>query len=109
MRVDFTNLGLEAPEKSKASRAGSAGTASASGAQTGASAATEGGAGVDQTSLSFDQAKVQSLATQALAAPEVRQEKVGPLQQAVASGNYTVDSGKVADAVAAELASGRIR
>ncbi len=109
MRVDFTNLGTEPAEKSKAGRAGSKGTASASSAQTSASTATESGAGVDQTSLSFDQARVQTLEAKALAAPEVRMEKVAPLQQAVASGNYQVDAVKVADAMAAEAASGRVR
>ncbi len=107
MRVDFTNLGTEPAEKSKTGRAGSMGTASASSAS--ASAATESGAGVDQTSLSFDRARVQTLEAKALAAPEVRMEKVAPLQQAVASGNYPVDAVKVAEAMAAEAASGRVR
>jgi negative regulator of flagellin synthesis FlgM len=110
MRVDFTNLGLETPEKSKAGRTGQTGAASA--ADTASSAASSAGnanAGVDQTSLAFSHARVQSLATQALAAPEVRQEKVGPLQRAIANGNYSVDSGQVADAMAADLVNGWIR
>jgi flagellar biosynthesis anti-sigma factor FlgM len=83
--------------------------ARATGANGNASAATDNSSGVDQTSFSFDQARVQSLATQALAAPEVRQEKVAPLQQAIANGDYQVDPGKVADAIAAEAGSGTIR
>jgi flagellar biosynthesis anti-sigma factor FlgM len=110
MRVDFTNLGLEPPEKSKPGRAGQTGTAAnAAATPSGASSTADANAGVDRARFSFDQARVQSLARQALAAPEVRQEKVAPLQQAVANGNYAVDSGKVADAMAAELSHGRIR
>lgn len=110
MRVDFTNLGLEPPEKSKPGRAGQTGTAAAAAtANRGAGSTADANACADRVRFSFDPARVHSLATQALAAPEVRQEKVAPLRQSVANGNYAVDSGKVADAIAAELANGRIR
>ena len=109
MRVDFTNHGTEPPEKGKAGRAGSKGTASAGSAQSGASARPESAVGVDRTNLSFDQARVETLEAKTLAAPEVRMEKVAPLQQAVSSGNYQVDPAKVAEAIAAEAASGRVR
>jgi len=106
MRVDFTNFGFEPPEKSKPGRSGQTGTA-ASATSAPSSSAAAGSDGADQASFSFDQTRVQSLASQALAAPEVRQAKVEPLQQAVASGDYQVDPGKVAEAILAEAGSFR--
>jgi len=108
MRVDFTNLGSEPLEKSKLGRAGQAGTA-ASAASNKAASAADTNSGTDQASLSFDLGRVQALESKVLAAPEVRQEKVGPLQQAVASGGYQVDPGKVADAIMADATGGTIR
>jgi len=103
MRVDFTNLGMEPPENSNSGRAsqtaGNRGGGSAS-----AMNVAESGSPADRTTFSFSQARVQSLALQALALPEVRQEKVAVLRQAVAEGDYRVDSGKVADALTAEVA-----
>lgn len=110
MRVEFTNLGLEPPEKNKPGRATQTGTiASPPAASERASAAAAPSAAVDRTRFSFDQARVASLKAKVLAAPELRQEKVEPLERAVASGNYSVDSRRVADAMAAEFASGRVR
>jgi len=108
MRVEFTNLGLEQPEKSKPGRAAQTGTA-ASPPVAGENSNDQASAGLDSTRFSFDQARVAALETQALAAPEVRQEKVAALQQAVDNGNYTVDPSKVADAIAADLGGDRIR
>jgi flagellar biosynthesis anti-sigma factor FlgM len=110
MRVDFTNLGLEPPERSKPGRAGQTGTsASVPVASDHSGADSQASAGVDRARFSFDQARVASLEARALAAPEVRQEKVVPLQEAVANGNYSVDAHKVADAIAAEAGNGRVR
>jgi len=108
MRIEFTNLGLEPPEKSKPGRAAQAGTAASPPA---ASERTSDNAsvGVDSARFSFDQARVAALQAQALAAPEVRPEKVAGLQQTVGNGDYTVDASKIADAIAAELSGGRIR
>jgi len=105
MRVEFTNIGLE-PEKNKPGRAAQAGTA-ASLPVAGENSSDQASAGVDSTRFSFDQPRVASLETEALAAPEVRQEKVAPLQQAIDNGNYTVDPNKIADAIAAEFGVGR--
>jgi flagellar biosynthesis anti-sigma factor FlgM len=104
MRVDFTNFGFEAPEKSKTGRASQSGTAAS---PTSARNAGASGAGADQTSFSFDPARVEALTNQALAAPEVRQEKVAPLQQAVANGEYAVDPVNVAAAIAGDAGSFR--
>jgi len=105
MRVDFTNFGLEPPDKGKASRPGQTSTASAPAANDNATVST----GADRARFTFDQTRVQALDVHALRAPEVRQAKVEPLQQAVANGSYTVDSGKVAEAMLAEAANGRTR
>jgi flagellar biosynthesis anti-sigma factor FlgM len=56
-------------------------------------------AGEDTASLSFDRASVGSLVSQALASPEVRQDKVDALRQAISSGEYKVEPDKIADAM----------
>ena len=61
-------------------------------------------AGVDQTRFSFDQARVQSLESQVLAQPEIRQAKVQSLQQAIGNGEYSVPAGQIAQALVSELA-----
>ena len=108
MRVEFTNLGLEPPDKTKPGRTGKPASTATSPAASETSEATSSSQ-VDRTRLSFDQAKVAALEAKVMAAPEMRQEKVEPLQQAVANGSYPVDTHKVADAMAAELANGRVR
>jgi flagellar biosynthesis anti-sigma factor FlgM len=104
MRVDFTTSGLEPPEKSTTGRAGHAelpGTGTAAGA--GASSIS----GVDQTSFSFDQTRVQSLEAHVLAQPEIREAKVQSLQQAIGNGEYSVPASQVADALVSELGGAR--
>ena len=104
MRVDFTTSGLEPPEKSTTGRAGYTelpGTATAVGA--GASNIS----GVDQTSFSFDQTRVQSLEAHVLAQPEIREAKVQSLQQAIGNGEYSVPASQVADALVSELGGAR--
>lgn len=44
-----------------------------------------------------------TLASQLAGASEVRMEKVAAVQQALASGTYQVDTGKVADKIIAEM------
>jgi flagellar biosynthesis anti-sigma factor FlgM len=53
----------------------------------------------DWTSFHSDSTSVQSLTTQALQSPEVRQPTVDALRQSVASGQYQVDTAKVANAI----------
>ena len=53
----------------------------------------------DRTTFHTDTLSVQSLTTQALNSPEVRQDRVDALRQAVKSGEYKVDSTKTADAI----------
>ena len=61
---------------------------------------------LDQTRLSFDHIRVQSLEAQVLAQPEVRQAKVQSLQQAIGNGEYSVSAGQIAAAMASDLGSG---
>ncbi len=101
MRIDLTSSGLGQPESSKPARPRQTETA-ANDAR--GSAGASASASVDRTRFSFDQTRVQSLESQALAAPEIRQAKVASLGQDISSGNYSVDPAKVADAITSELA-----
>jgi flagellar biosynthesis anti-sigma factor FlgM len=86
---------VEPPEKGTTGRAGQTGAAG-----TGATST----AGADQTRFSFDQTRVQSLESQVLAQPEIRQAKVQSLQQAIGNGEYSVSAGQIAQALVSELA-----
>jgi len=59
------------------------------------------GVTVDRTTFSSDSV-VHSLTSQALSSPEIRQDKVDALRQAVTSGTYTVDANKIASGIIAE-------
>ncbi len=69
-------------------------TARAVGDSTGATGATE-----DWTSFQSDSTSVQSLTSQALNFPEVRQDTVDTLRQSVESGQYPIDATKIATAI----------
>jgi flagellar biosynthesis anti-sigma factor FlgM len=53
----------------------------------------------DWTSFHSDSASVQSLTTQALNSPEVRQGTVDALRESVNGGQYQLDAGKIAAAI----------
>jgi len=57
------------------------------------------GAGEDTASLSFDHASVGSLVSQALASPQVRQDKVDALRQALSTGQFKIEPDKIAEAI----------
>jgi negative regulator of flagellin synthesis FlgM len=59
-------------------------------------AKTGDAAGEDRATLSSDSTSVGSLVSSALASPEVRQDKVDSLRQAVNNGQYDLDPGKTA-------------
>ena len=61
-------------------------------------AGTEG-ATEDRTTFHTDSTSVQALTSQAMNSPEVRQDKVDSLRQAVSSGTYQVDATKTAEAM----------
>jgi flagellar biosynthesis anti-sigma factor FlgM len=50
----------------------------------------------DRATLTSDSASVSSLASTALSSPEVRQGMVDSLKQAVSSGQYELNPGKIA-------------
>jgi len=53
----------------------------------------------DRTTLQSDSLSVQSLTSQALNTPAIRQDKVDALRQSVNSGEYQVDAKGIADAM----------
>ncbi|MGH9499981.1 MAG: flagellar biosynthesis anti-sigma factor FlgM [Terriglobales bacterium] len=91
MRVEVNGLtgsaldGIKSPERTPAE------TASAVSAET--------AVGEDAATLSVDGARVNSLVAKALHAPEIRQDKVEALRQAVQSGEYAIDPAQIAEAM----------
>lgn len=61
----------------------------------------------DQAQVSGTHMLVQALAAEATQLPEVRQEKVSALRQAVQSGDYSPDPEQVADALFSHLGVNR--
>jgi negative regulator of flagellin synthesis FlgM len=57
------------------------------------------GTAQDRTTLHTDSQSVQSLTSQAMSSPEVRQDKVDALRQSVSSGTYQLDATKIAGAI----------
>lgn len=58
----------------------------------------------DSTTLSSNQDSVSSLVRTAMQSPEIRQDKVASLQQAINSGQYDLDPAKIAAAIVDEHA-----
>jgi len=56
------------------------------------------------TSVSSDSNSVSSLIGKAMNSPEIREDKVGSLKQAIASGQYTLDPGAIASSMIDEQA-----
>ncbi len=105
MRIDLRNSSAgSSAEQTGASKQTSA-SANLTKSNASGNAVWDSGASADSVRFSFDQARVASLTKQALAAPEVRQQTVAALRQAIAAGMYTVDASKVAGALAAEASS----
>lgn len=65
--------------------------------------------GEDTVSLSTVHGDVQHLTAALTDVPDVRTEKVGPLQQQVKNGQYKPDSEKLADALLSEQASRKFK
>ena len=59
---------------------------------------TQNGA-TDRTTFHTDKLSIQSLTTQAMSYPEIRQDKVDALRQAIDSGQYRSDATKIASAI----------
>ena len=56
----------------------------------------------DKATLSTDKASVEALAAQALSSPEIRQDKVEVLRQAIKSGQYKLEPDGIAEAMIRE-------
>ena len=54
---------------------------------------------LDRTTFHSDSQSIQSLTNQAMKTPEIRQDKVDALSQAIKSGEYRPDANKTAGAI----------
>ena len=90
MKVDGSSLTqAQLPVNNVAPRGRTGGLAGATGAQD------------DWTSFYSDSTSVQSLTSQALDSPAIRQDTVDALRQSVANGQYQVDPMNIAAAISA--------
>jgi flagellar biosynthesis anti-sigma factor FlgM len=95
MRVDPNHGTQPAPESNRpGAQSSAAGNSSAAGGL---------GLGEDQASLSGGHAQIEALAAQAAQLPEVRQERVHALRQAIQGGQYDPAPETVAGAVVAHM------
>lgn len=58
--------------------------------------------GEDKATLTLDRDSVSTLTSQAMEAPETRQDKIEALRQSISTGQYSVDPAQVADAILQE-------
>jgi flagellar biosynthesis anti-sigma factor FlgM len=99
MRVDLNHESQALPETSRSSTQGA--TAAAASAS-----ASQVLGGEDQTELSGAHAQVQALVAQAAQLPEIRQERVQALRQAVERGGYATSPEAVAGALVTYMLAG---
>jgi len=97
MRIDCHYKPQQVPESDQTTRSNSAGNNQA---------AARMQSGEDQAQLSGAHLEIQALASQASQLPEVREERVQFLRQAISSGQYQTNPEKVAGALFAHMASG---
>jgi flagellar biosynthesis anti-sigma factor FlgM len=100
MRIDSNYVSQALPENEGSTSAASSGKTGAT-----ASSAVASPLGEDQAQLSGVHVQVQALVAQALQLPEVRQERVQALRQAVSSGQYQPSPQEVAGALLANVTS----
>lgn len=93
MRIDPQNLGLPLPDNAIGARSRPV--------RGGANAAA--GPGTDPARLLTDATRVTQLAGEALRYPEIRQERVEGLQQALQSGRYHPEPAAIASGLLADL------
>jgi flagellar biosynthesis anti-sigma factor FlgM len=101
MRIDL-NHGLQTAPESARSGSQNSGTSGSSST----SHMLGSVLGEDQAQLSGAHVQVAALAAQVSQLPEVRQEKVQVLRQAIQSGRYTASPDQVAGAVFAHMIAG---
>jgi flagellar biosynthesis anti-sigma factor FlgM len=70
--------------------------------KTAASANQAPTAGEDTATLAFDHSKIGALTAEAMAAPDVRQDKIDALREAINSGQYKIQPDEVAEAMLQE-------
>ena len=95
MRIDPNTRAEQAQDLAKANP---------SNAQAAIAAQSERTSGADTAEISPDQVRVQSLAAQVNALPEIRQNKVEALGRAIREGTYQVSAEQTAAAMLSELA-----
>lgn|SRR5579883_2681022 len=98
MRIDF-NSGTQPLDESR--------LASGQSRSASMTSSAEAELGQDQASLSTAHTQVQSLVAQAMHLPEVRQERVQALRQAVSSGRYRAEAKQTAGSLFQNLAVAR--
>jgi negative regulator of flagellin synthesis FlgM len=86
MRIDLNGLSLGGVEREAKTKKPAG--------QVGSSANIE-----DTASLSSDTVSLASLKAQAMASPEIRQEKVAALRESIQNGTYKVEPDKIAQAI----------
>lgn len=94
MRVDLNNVAANQIAAEPNAQQVNANSASASGVS----------GSEDRTSFKSDTQSLSSLVNQALSSPEIREDKVASLQQAISSGNYKLDPQKIAGSMVDEHA-----
>ena len=80
-----------------------------SGSPTQQSRPTPVDSGQDQAQLSVDNQTIQQLQSTLSQVPEVRQDRVDALRQAVSSGSYQVSDQQLGDAIGSDLLAGQVR
>ena len=91
MRIDLNAIIPEGPDPGQSTKSGSRVASNGS--------SGEGLAGADTSKLSQDRGRIQELASQVNQLPEIRQDKVAALQQAIEEGSYRVTPGQAAEAL----------
>jgi len=89
MRIDLFNSAATELSSEQASQKARAGNAATSGPSQ----------GEDHATLTSDSASVGSLVSTAMRSPEIRQDKIDSLKQAVNSGQYDLNPGAIASSM----------
>jgi flagellar biosynthesis anti-sigma factor FlgM len=105
MRIDSQYNPQSAPEPNRANALANSSTASSTVAAADTSAVAS--PGEDQAQLSGAYVSAEALSSQALQLPEIREQKVQSLRQAVLSGQYQASPQNVAQALFAHMAVGK--
>jgi flagellar biosynthesis anti-sigma factor FlgM len=99
MRIDLSTSIAEAAEQRQSTRSG---VPVASAGSAGEGLADGGTAKLSLNQLSLNHGWVQALAAEVNRIPEIRQDKVAALRQAIHEGNYRVTSEQAAEALLSE-------